>query len=104
MTSFRSEVPSPVRPSDGGVRGGPITPEMVSKLLDDRPDDGIFRVDRTVFTDQDIFERELTHVFEGTWVFVGLESQLRKPNDFVTTYIGRHPVLITKDGTGEMFR
>lgn len=65
MTSFRSEVPSPVRPSDGGVRGGPITPEMVSKLLDDRPDDGIFRVDRTVFTDQDIFERELTHVFEG---------------------------------------
>ena len=102
MTSFRSEVPSPVRPSDGGVRGGPITPEMVSKLLDDRPDDGIFRVDRTVFTDRDIFERELTHVFEGTWVFVGLESQLRKPNDFVTTYIGRHPVLITKDGTGEI--
>ena len=87
MTSFRSEVPSPVRPSDGGVRGGPITPEMVSKLLDDRPDDGIFRVDRTVFTDQDIFERELTHVFEGTWVFVGLERRLRYDDQYEPSYI-----------------
>ena len=72
----------------------------LAALVDDRPDEKVFRVDRRVFTDPRVFEAEMRHVFEATWNFVGLETQVRKPHDFVTTYIGRQPILITRDKSG----
>lgn len=71
-------------------------------LLDDRPDLGIFRVARSAFIDPVVFERETAQIFEKTWVFVGLESRLRKPNDFFTGFIGRQPVLVTRDDASEL--
>ncbi len=71
-------------------------------LIDDRPDDQVFQVDRRVFTDPAVFAAEMRYVFEATWVFVGLETQVARPNDFITTTIGRHPVLLTRDGTGQL--
>ena len=68
--------------------------------VNDRPDDGVFQVDRRVFTDARVYEAEVRHIFEATWVYVGLESEIARPNDFVTTYIGRHPVLLMRDGAG----
>ena len=74
----------------------------LASLLDDRVEADVFRVSRSAFTDPEVFARELTHVFESTWVFVGLESQLRKANDFLTNHIGRQPILITRDGAGTL--
>jgi benzoate/toluate 1,2-dioxygenase alpha subunit len=71
-------------------------------LIDDRPGDGAFRVSRRVFTDPQVFELEMAHIFEGGWVFIGLESQIPAPNDFMTTTIGRKPVLVTRDRDGEV--
>lgn len=74
----------------------------MSRLVMDRPQDQSFEVDRSVFTDPEIFEAELRYVFEATWNFVGLESQIARPNDFITTQIGRHPILLTRDATGKV--
>jgi phenylpropionate dioxygenase-like ring-hydroxylating dioxygenase large terminal subunit len=74
----------------------------MAALIDDRPTDGIFQVDSAVFTDEAIFEAEMTAIFEGTWIYIGLESQLPKPHSFFTTYIGRQPVLVMKDGDGKI--
>lgn len=63
---------------------------------------GIYQVDRAVFTDTEIFELEMKYFFEQNWVFLAHESQLPKPNDFVTTKIGRVPVLITRDRSGTL--
>ena len=71
-------------------------------LLDDRPDEGVFSVSREAFTDAAVFERELAQVFEGTWVFLGLESQARNPHDFFTTHIGRQPVIVMRDAGGRL--
>ncbi|MCK9512603.1 MAG: aromatic ring-hydroxylating dioxygenase subunit alpha [Pigmentiphaga sp.] len=71
-------------------------------LLDDRPEDGVFRVHRSAFLDPRVFEMEQTRIFEGGWVFVGLASQLSKPHDFVTTTIGRQPILLMADEHGHM--
>ncbi len=73
----------------------------VAALIDDRPRDGVFRVHRRVFTDPDVFELEMKSIFEGGWVFLGLTSQVPRPNDYFTTTIGRHPVVVMRaaDGT-----
>jgi len=70
-------------------------------LIDDRPDDGIFRVNRAIYRDPALFELEMKHVFERGWVFVGLASQAQKPNDYFTAFVGRVPILVTRsrDGT-----
>ncbi len=74
----------------------------IDSLVDDRPDEGIFRVKRDVFRSSELFALEVAHIFEATWIYIGLESQLRRPNDFFTTYIGRQPVLVTRDHEGRL--
>jgi phenylpropionate dioxygenase-like ring-hydroxylating dioxygenase large terminal subunit len=74
----------------------------MAALIDDRPQDKIFQVDRSIFTDPKVFDAELRYIFEATWNFIGLESQVARPHDFVTTHIGRYPILITRDGDGKV--
>ena len=73
-----------------------------ASLIDDRPDEGIFSVDRAIFRDSGIFALEMAHIFEGGWVFLGLASQAPGPHDFFTTMVGRVPVLVTRDGDGQL--
>lgn len=70
----------------------------LADLIDDRPDEGVFRVSRAIFTDQRVFEAEMRHLFEGGWIFLGLESQAPEPHDFFTTFAGRVPVMVQRDG------
>src|SRR6516165_7879226 len=65
-------------------------------LIADRPDDGVFKVHRRIFSDPKIFELEMRYLFESGWVFLGLESQLPNPRDFLLTRIGRQPVLLMR--------
>nr|WP_298523120.1 Rieske 2Fe-2S domain-containing protein [uncultured Halomonas sp.] len=68
----------------------------------DDPENGIFRCHRSMFTDPDFFELEVKHVFEGNWLFLAHESQIPKPGDFYTLFMGRQPVVITRDKQGEL--
>jgi phenylpropionate dioxygenase-like ring-hydroxylating dioxygenase large terminal subunit len=72
----------------------------IAGMIDDRPSDKIFSVDRRIFTDARIYELEMTRIFERTWVFVGLDSQMPQPHDFITGYIGRQPILLMRDKDG----
>jgi phenylpropionate dioxygenase-like ring-hydroxylating dioxygenase large terminal subunit len=74
----------------------------VDGLLDDRPQEGVFAVNRKAFTDPHIFDLEMKHIFEATWMFVGLESQVANKHDFFTTLVGRQPVIIARDGDGKL--
>lgn len=71
-------------------------------LVDDRPADGVFRVNRALFRDQDLFDLEMKHVFEGGWVFIGLATQAENPNDYFTSFIGRVPIVVSRDAQGEL--
>src|SRR3954464_11240816 len=74
----------------------------IGLYVDDRPSEGIFRLHRDLFADPGLFELEMKHLFERTWIFLGLESQVAKPNDFTTTHIGRTPVLLSRGAKGEL--
>jgi benzoate/toluate 1,2-dioxygenase alpha subunit len=71
-------------------------------LVDDRPQDGVFRVNRAMFRDPALFALEMKHVFEGGWVFVGLSRQAENPHDYFTGFIGRVPIVVSRDGKGEL--
>lgn len=74
----------------------------LSELIDDRPDDGVFRVSRAIFDDAQLFDLEMRRIFESGWVFLGLAAQASGPNDFFTTTMGRVPVLVSRDGAGAL--
>ena len=69
-------------------------------LIDDRPEDGVFRVSRALFRDEDLFDLEMKHIFEGGWVFIGLSAQAENPHDYFTGFIGRVPIIVSRDGDG----
>ncbi|MDP6388843.1 MAG: SRPBCC family protein [Alphaproteobacteria bacterium] len=70
-------------------------------VIDD-PEGGVFRVHRDVYTDRDLFEAELRNIFEGTWVYLCHDSQVRQPFDFYRARIGRRSVIVSRDEHGEV--
>ena len=55
-----------------------------------------------VYSDKEIFTQELEKIWYKTWVYVGHESEVPNPNDFVMKSIGPEPVIMTRDKTGEI--
>ncbi|CAP41734.1 MULTISPECIES: Rieske 2Fe-2S domain-containing protein [Pseudomonadota] len=78
----------------------------VEKLLEDALQDdkekGIFRCRRDIFTNPELFELEMKHIFEANWVYLAHESQIPNLNDYYTTSIGRQPIIITRDKAGQL--
>lgn len=46
------------------------------------------------YFDNNIFKKEQRNIFRKNWIFVGLKSELKKSNDFLTKKIGGIPVVI----------
>ena len=61
---------------------------------------GIYRCRRDIFTDPDLFELEMKHIFEGNWIFLAHESQISNKNDYFTTTMGRQPIFIARNKDG----
>jgi phenylpropionate dioxygenase-like ring-hydroxylating dioxygenase large terminal subunit len=72
----------------------------IAGMIDDRPEDKAFTIDRRLFTDPRIYALEVRYIFENTWVFVGLDSQIPNPDGFITGYIGRQPIILMRDKEG----
>jgi len=54
----------------------------------------------SVYTDPSIYQEELHKIWHRTWVYVGHESELPKPNDYVLKSIGPEPIIMTRDKAG----
>lgn len=72
----------------------------VEELADLVQDD---RIHRTVYTDPAIFELEMEKIFGSAWIFVGHESQVPSPGDFLTTTIGTRPVLLSRHSDNKVY-
>jgi benzoate/toluate 1,2-dioxygenase subunit alpha len=81
---------------------GMINPVRVNGMIDDRPEENIFRVDRDIYLDKDIFEAELRTIFEADWIFLCHESQVKAPGDYFATHIGRQPVFVHRQEDGSL--
>ncbi len=61
-----------------------------------------FRVHTSAYTDERIFQEEMSKVFAKTWIYVGHESEIPDPGDFKTSHIGLQPVIVSRAETGEV--
>ncbi|WP_354683494.1 aromatic ring-hydroxylating dioxygenase subunit alpha [Cupriavidus necator] len=66
-------------------------------------DDGISRIPFRVYTDHQLYQRELERCFyRGHWNYVGLEAEIPNPGDFKRTGIGERSVILVRDQEGEI--
>ena len=75
---------------------------FVEGCLDFRPDEGIYRLARRMFTEPALFDLEMELIFEKQWIFACHESQIPNNHDFITLQAGRQPLIITRDGKGAL--
>lgn len=73
--------------------------QLLSTAVVDDEAAGIYRCRRDIFTHPDLFALEMKHIFENNWVYLAHESQIPNNNDYYTTWIGRQPIVITRDKT-----
>ena len=60
------------------------------------------RVHGSLYTDPAIYEAELERIWYRTWVYVGHESEVPEPNDYVVKSIGPQPIIMSRDKQGEI--
>ena len=60
------------------------------------------RVHGSLYTDPEIYQRELERIWYRTWVYVGHVSEVPQPNDYVLKSIGPQQVIMTRDRHGEI--
>ncbi|MFJ2759010.1 Rieske 2Fe-2S domain-containing protein [Nocardioides sp. NPDC087217] len=67
--------------------------------------DRLVRADKvhgSLYTDPAIFAEELQKIWFKTWVFVGHESEVPQPNDYVRKRLATQDVVMTRDKDGEV--
>lgn len=76
-----------------------IRAHLDQALIEDH-ENGVYRAKRSIFTDVELFDLEMKHIFEGNWVYMAHDSQIPNVGDYFTTYIGRQPIIISRDKQG----
>ena len=59
-------------------------------------------IDRRIFSDEEIYRKELEQIFARAWNFMCHESQIPKPGDFFCNFIGEESVIATRDRSGKL--
>jgi len=65
------------------------------------PDEGLSRIPDWVYTDPDIYAREVERIFHGpTWNYVAMEAEIPMPGDFIRSNVGPTPVVVARAADG----
>jgi p-cumate 2,3-dioxygenase alpha subunit len=58
---------------------------------------GVFKVARRNFIDQEILQLERERIFERNWIYLGHSSEVKNPGDFVTRTVAGRSILFARD-------
>ena len=61
-------------------------------------------ISREIYVNPDIFEQEMEQIFQRCWLFLGHESQLPNPGDFVISRMGTEEVILVRDRKDHQIR
>ena len=59
-------------------------------------------ISREIYVNAEIYREEQERVFARAWLYVGHESQVRKPGDFFVSKMGEESVIMTRDRAGRI--
>jgi len=71
-----------------------------SQYVIDDGNSGLFKVARKSFIDDAVLADERQRIFERCWLYLGHESELAKPGDFVTRVISGRNLIFNRDRGG----
>ena len=76
-----------------------------SRYIDDDRERGVFRVDRATMTSPEVFELEQRQIFDECWLYIGHDSEIAKPGDYVRRTVVGRPLFLVRgiDGTVRCF-
>ena len=81
-----------------GIAGAATT--VAHDIVPDKPDYNALieahRVHGSLYTDPTVFADEMNRLFLEGWVFVGHESEIPNPGDWVTRQLGLEPVIMVR--------
>ena len=60
------------------------------------------RVHGSLYVDPAVFADEMSRIFTRGWVFVGHDSEIPEPGDWLTRRLGREPVIFVRDRDGTL--
>src|SRR5882757_7652227 len=67
-------------------------------------DDGLTRVPYRIFQDRSLYDAEQKRIFQGeTWNYLCLSVEVKNTGDFITTFVGDTPVIVSRDSDGELY-
>lgn len=72
----------------------------INELIIDEHED--FKVNRNIYSDEEIFNLEMKHIFEKSWVYVAHESQIKNHGDYVSSFIGQQPIFLVRLSNGSI--
>ncbi len=61
-----------------------------------------YSLPRPLYNDPHMFRIDMEEIFQKEWLFVGMTSEVPKKGDYLTVEIGQNPVLVLRDGDGQV--
>ena len=55
-----------------------------------------------LYYDEDIFQEELEKIWYKQWIYIGHDSEVANIGDYVTTFIGKQPIIIVRDSNHQV--
>lgn len=55
-----------------------------------------------IFNDRELYELEMERIFGQKWIFVGHESEIPQPGDYMLRYIGEDAFIVNRDEKGQI--
>ena len=74
----------------------------IDNLVYDRPDLGKFRVHRSSMTSPEIYKLEQRRIFDKCWLYLGHESEVPNPGDYVRRVVAERALFFARDRDGEL--
>ncbi len=78
-------------------------PESTEHIdFDTMMNEQVTEVSRGSWTDPAMYDLEQKRIFTKTWIFLGHETEIPNPGDYVTRYMGEDPVILVRSEGGQV--
>jgi p-cumate 2,3-dioxygenase alpha subunit len=81
------------------MRPATFDQELEGLVMDDRAR-GMFRVKRESMTSEDVWAHERARIFERCWLYIGHDSEIEQPGDFVRRKVAARPLVLIRGRDG----